>query len=402
MQTQQPTVIYLDSCDYSNFSHPSLDAAKAEQLAALRTLKKRGGVRFVYSGAHISEMSPLDQQYANAAVARTELMVELCGRSTMIAYDRLMRAELTRLVERDPHPVNVFDSNGGWFPDMGSLISPLDNLDLSRRLNEDPDWKQLNRQQRRMAEATMMKKGGFRSSFEQRAGEMDISELLAKIPMRPQDALVMKRYVIGKATRQQAEKAFLESLRDPTFMSQWFINHHDEMGAIIEWVRRPAQELLDSCSKTLSELAENLTKLSEAERANAMKGASGERWTRLKKQGMLDVVNRLIARLFPDAPACEDATLVEQYCPGIFVCLNGFYNSLQSSLGLKGRALKGSDFVDIIHALYIPYVSFFRADRYMCSVLQPLAKRFGTQVVESPATLLQALDTREALELGTS
>lgn len=391
MQTQQSTVVYLDSCDYSSLSHPSLDAAKAEQLAALRALKKRGDVVFVFSGAHISEMSPLDQQYADAAVARTELMVELCGRSTMISYDRLMRAELTRLVERDPQPVNVFDNNGGWFPDMGSLISPLDDLDLSGRMSEEADKQQLNRQQRRVAKAAMMKRGGFRSGFEQLVGEMDISELLTKIPMRPKDAIVMKRYVIGKASRQQAETAFLESLRDPTFMSQWFINHHHQMGAIIEWVRRPAQELLESCNRTLTEFAGKLAELPETERDNVMRGASGDRWRKLKKKGVLDIVNRLLAQHWPDAPACDDAALVEQYCPGIFVCLNGFYNSLQNSLGIKGRPLKGSDFVDIIHALYIPYVSFFRADRYMCGVLQPFAVRVKTQVVDSPARLLQAL-----------
>ncbi len=45
-------------------------------------------------------MSPLEEQYASAGVARTALMVELCGRTTMISYDRLMKAELLRLVER--------------------------------------------------------------------------------------------------------------------------------------------------------------------------------------------------------------------------------------------------------------------------------------------------------------
>ncbi len=394
MPAQQPCVIYLDSCDYSNLSHPKLDVAKAEQLVALRALKTRGDAVFVYSGAHISEMSPLDQQYADAAVARTKLMVELCGRSTMISYDRLMRAELTRLLERDSQRVNVLDTNGGWFPDMGSLISPLDDMDLKWRIKDEVDKQQLNRKQRRMLSATMMKGGGIRSSFEQRAGEMDMTELLTKIPMRPKDALVIKSYVMGNVTRQQADKALLECLRDPTYMAQWFINHHHQMGAIIQWVRRPAQQLLDSCNQTLANLAANFAKLTDDERTNAIKGVSGERWVKLKTQGMLDIVNRVMASLFPDAPECDDAGLVEQYCPGIFVCINGFYNSLQNSLGKNGRPLKGSDFVDIIHALYIPYVSYFRADRYMCGVLQPLATRYGTRVVESPAKLLQALDMK--------
>ncbi|MFJ4259626.1 hypothetical protein ACIP01_22025 [Pseudomonas monteilii] len=303
MHAQQSTVIYLDSCDYSNLSHPKLDAAKIEQLGALRALKKRSDTVFVYSGAHISEMSPLDQQYANAAVARTELMVELCGRSTMIAYDRLLRAELTRLVERDPHPVGVLDSNGGWFPDMGSLMSPLDELDLKGMMKAQVDKQQLSRKVRRFANAALMKNGGFRRSFEERTGDLDMTGLQDKMPMRPKDAMVIKRYILGKATRQQADKAFLESLRDPTFMSHWFIHHHHQMGAIIEWVRRPAQELLDNCNQTLTDLAENLAKLPEAERAKAMKDVSGERWAKFRKQGMLDIVNRLLANVFPGETA---------------------------------------------------------------------------------------------------
>lgn len=392
MQALQNRIIYLDSCDYSHLSHPNLDMAKSEQLAALRALKNSGDAIFVYSGVHISEMSPLDQQYANAAVTRTKLMVELCGRSTMVSCDRLIHAELNCLVTRDLKPVNVLDTNGSWFPDFGSLINPLDELDFNGKIKEEADSQHLNRKQRRMVSATMMNNAGVRRNFPHRAIELDMTELLTKYPMRPRDLVVFKNYIIGKATREQVNEAFLESLRDPTFMSKWFISHHHQLGAIVEWVRKPAQELLDICSKTLMVLSESLAKLPEAERANVMKGVSGELWTDLRKMATLEIVNRLLARHWPDAAGCEDVALVEQYCPGIFVFLNGFYNSLRNSLGTNGRVLKRSDFVDIIHALYIPYVSFFRADRYMCGVLQPLATRFGTQVVESPAKLILALD----------
>ncbi|KIH85763.1 hypothetical protein UCMB321_0130 [Pseudomonas batumici] len=43
----------------------------------------------------------MEQQYVSAGVTRTALMVELCGRTTMISYDRLMKAELTNLVALD-------------------------------------------------------------------------------------------------------------------------------------------------------------------------------------------------------------------------------------------------------------------------------------------------------------
>ncbi|MBF8721375.1 hypothetical protein [Pseudomonas guariconensis] len=96
-------------------------------------------------------------------------------------------------------------------------------------------------------------------------------------------------------------------------MSRWFVNHHHQMGAIIEWGRRPAEEPLESCNQTLTELAGKLEKLPEAERAIVMKGASGERWMKLTKKGMLDIVNGLLAQHWPDALVCEDVALVEQY-----------------------------------------------------------------------------------------
>ena len=127
-----------------------------------------------------------------------------------------------------------------------------------------------------------------------------------------------------------------------------------------------------------------------------MQSVKGERWTKLKKQGVLDIVNNLLERLLPEAPKCEDASLIERYCPGLFVCINAFYTSLHKSLGESGREPKVSDFVDLIHALYIPYVSYFRADRYMCCVLQPLAEALNTRVVASPAAIIEALEVGES------
>lgn len=271
-------------------------------------------------------------------------------------------------------------------------MSPLDEIDIAGKMRQEMDKHALNRKMRRMLTAgTTNKRGNFRSDLEQRFGQMDYSELTDKVPMRSRDITVLKNYVLGRATREEADKAFLESLRDPSYMAQWFIHHHHQLGSIVEWVRRPARQLLESCEETLTELREQLAELPESDRAAVMKGVSGTHWAKLKKQGMIDIVNRLLKLLLPGASACDDTTVIEEYCPGIFICINTFYDSLQNSFAERPRAMKASDFVDIIHALYVPYVSYFRADKYMCSVIQPLTKRFGTQVVASPAKLIAAL-----------
>lgn len=320
-------------------------------------------------------------------------MVELCGRNTMISFDRLMKAELARLATQDPQPVTAVDGDGEWFPDIGALMSPIDELDVAGAMQQQMDEHGMNRKMRRIMKASMTNKHGrIRSDLEHRCGQqLDYSELLERTPMRPRDMTVLKRYLLRKATREEADKALLESLRDPSYMAQWFLHHHHNLGAIGDWVRRPARELIDSCEQTLSRLRAQLESLPESERAAVMAGVTGERWAKLKKQGVIDIINRLLARLLPGAPGCDDAGIIEQYCPGIFICINAFYDSLQKSFGERPRAMKSSDFVDIIHALYIPYVSYFRADKHMCGVLQPLAQRFGTQVVASPGKLTAAL-----------
>lgn len=365
----------------------------ARILTALRSIKNCGEAVFVFSGAHISEMSPLDQEYASAASERTRLVVELCGRNTMISFDRLMKAELARLVTQDPQSVIALDNDGEWFPDMGALISPIDELDIAGALQKQMDEHGMNRKMRRMLKAgTTNKHGNFRSDIEQRFGQrLDYRELLERTPMRPQDMTVFKNYLLGRATREEADKAFLESLRDPSYMSQWFIHHHHKLGAIGEWVRRPARELIESCGQTLSKLRVQLEALPASERTAVMGGVSGERWIKLKKQGLIDIVNRLLVRFFPGAPRSDDLGKIQEYCPGIFICINAFYDSLQKSFGEIPRAMKASDFVDVMHALYIPYVSYFRADKYMCGILQPLTQRCGTQIVSSPAKLTAAL-----------
>ncbi|AHZ68030.1 hypothetical protein OU5_0951 [Pseudomonas mandelii JR-1] len=393
----KPAIVYLDSCDYSALSKPQLTETEAQQLATLRELKLSRTVLFVYSGAHISEMSPLDQKYATAAVERTSLMVELCGRNTLISFDRLIKAELSRLVTRSSQSVTVLDRNGEWFPDLGSLMNPIDEIDVAGKLRQEMEKHALNRKARRMVKATTTNNSGrLRSDVEKRFGQADYSELIDRVPMRPRDFTVLKNYVLGRASRGEANRAFLESLRDPDYMAQWFIHNHHQLGPIVDWVRRPARQLLESCEKTITELRTHLANLPESDRPAAIRSVNGASWEKLKQQGMIDIVNRLLTQVFPGTLACDNAQDIEDFCPGVHVCINTLYNSLQNSFTESPRVMKASDFVDIIHALYVPYVSYFRADRYMCSVVQPLIpKRFGTQVVASPGKLLMALGIQE-------
>jgi hypothetical protein len=69
-------VVYLDSSDYSALSDPRRDTPKSTLTRdALSGLAQNPRVCFAFSGAHLSELAPLDAGYAPAATARVELLV---------------------------------------------------------------------------------------------------------------------------------------------------------------------------------------------------------------------------------------------------------------------------------------------------------------------------------------
>ncbi|WLG92527.1 hypothetical protein [Pseudomonas cucumis] len=389
------TVVYLDSNDYSSLSEINLNETQTGLRSKLLSLRNASDLMFTFSGAHISEMSPLDQLHASAAIRRTTLLADLCKRNAMISFDRLMKAELENLVARKSERVAAIDTNGQWFPELGNLISPLDELDIAGTVRKQSEEEGLNRKSRRMLKSTMInKQGGFRSNVEKLGGEVDLKDLISRVPMRPCDVRVLKKYVLGTASRDEADAAFLESLRDPSFMVQWFTAHHDRLGAIGNWVRNPSQNLLDTMEFHLAILRRRLAAMPEEESAAALSSFNGAYWTKAQNQGVLDIVNRLILDLLPGESECNDLALINEYCPGISTFLRTLYSSVRNSFGKNPRAMSKSDFVDALHAMYVPYVSYFRADRYMAPIIRPHAQRFGTQVFGGVGELLTALESR--------
>ncbi|WP_372438015.1 hypothetical protein ACCM60_10615 [Pseudomonas chlororaphis subsp. aureofaciens] len=385
-------VVYLDSNDYSILSEPRLDERLTGLKEKLLYLNKHTDVMFAFSGVHISEMSPIAQNHADAATRRTSLLSLLCHRNAMISFDRLIRSELERLVIRSALPVAAIDTNGEWFPDFGSIISPLDDLNIEAVVQQQAEDAAMNRKARRMLKSTMISKNGaIRSNFERLHGRMDHQELTDKVPMRPRDARVLQRYVLGHATRAEADAAFLESLRDPSYMMQWFAEHYGRLGAVGDWVRQPARDLLNTMQGHVSDIRGRLSEMPLEERKKALSTISGAHWAKIHEASLLQIVNRLIRSLLPGESVCDDVGLVDQYCPGLSTCLRTLYSSVRNSFGENSRAMSHSDFVDALHATYVPYVSFFRADRYMTHIIRPHAERFGTKVLGSLDELVEAV-----------
>ncbi|MNJ27548.1 hypothetical protein D3C77_220550 [compost metagenome] len=380
-------IIYLDSADYSTLSAPNISGELEEAKKTLLELSASNKAIFVFSGAHISEMAPTQQIYADRANSRTNLLATLCNRNVMISFDKLIQQELGNLIQRNPNKAEAIDTNGSWFPDISDLIAPLQNLNITGNINDQLKSENLNRNQRRNLKRTMEKNGRIRSNVESKIGKFDINEFLGRYPMRPKDAITLKNYIFGKASRAEAESAFLESLRDPTWMMQWFSDHYDRLGPIGDLVRKPAENLVRIVSESILPIAENSYRGDSEEKKELQRILSKPNWQKSQDVFLLGAINRLLDGVFPNESKCTDVGLIDEYCPGISTCLRVIHNSLRNSLVENPRKIKNSDIVDAFHSIYIPYVTHFKTDNYMTGLMKPFAEKHGTTMVSDLSKL---------------
>jgi hypothetical protein len=399
-----PLRVYLDSSDFSILSDPGRrNDELASILLRLRRWVDEGKVVCYFSGTHLSEMAPIKSAYADASQRRSDLLVELCGRNALISQDILFAGELRYALHQTDHLPVVYSPSGDWYPDGVGDMSPVSQIEVTTRIEKAINDLDLNRKARREAKRKALKNGKPRAEFQTaaitNAREGDLDEIVEKYPMRPQDARVLSRYVMGDATAQEANEAFLESLRDPRWMMQWFEKHHGQLSPFIEWIRAPAASMLPSL-KAMALHAASMRQ-SDAEFGTSLADTllSSSKWAAWQDEVLLRIAMRMSKVLLNQEPEGLTTEVVDKCCPGMSVGIRSLHSAMRSTTGITPRDAKLSDFPDALHAIYAPYVDIFRADSFMSSHIEKYANRFGTKIVSKltylPSAVQVALSDRE-------
>lgn len=399
-QNRTALIVYLDSSDYSELSNPRRQSADRDALRDefLRWSNSRK-VLFTYSGVHLSEMAPLDPAYSPAATARADLLVALCKRNCFISFDELIKRELKEALSDQPGQVRPLSDDGGWFPAVDDILPPVR---LAPTVLEEVDAigkkRGANREQRRMLKRQLFK-GNQRPKIMTREllakAQLETDEIVKRYPMRPQDAEVMGKYVLGRASRDEAKSAFLNSLRDPHWMMRWFADRHDNLNTLSTWFRGPAQKM-EGLMRDLSDktkLWRRAASLAGRER-ELSRYLSSKGWANLQDELLVNVAAKLAFGFFPGYEKTLTPELLDAHCPGLATAIRSMHSSLWTAMGAQPREPEDNDFVDAMHALYAPYCDLFRADRYMSSHVRKHTERYGTEVVSGLKDLLARIQAR--------
>jgi hypothetical protein len=391
-----PIIVYLDSSDYSLLSDPR---RRTSELSALLNQLYRwiqdGRVKCVFSGTHLSEMAPLDSGVADAATRRASLLADLCGRHALVSQERLFEGELRfalGLLDQLPCP---FNDNAEWFPEGSADVFPVETFEIGPEIQSTIASLQLNRQARRKAERFAFRGGKPRAklneSLKKNARTNSLDEILQKYPMRPEDARTLGRYVVGDASAADAREAFLNSLRDPRWMMQWFSQHHGKLTPFIEWIRAPARTMIES----FNQVAEHAARLRNIDRtlgtATADELFTPKQWMQWQDETLAAVSMRLLRTLLNEYRDDIQASTIDLSCPGLSTGIRSLHSAWWTATTKTPRSACLSDFPDAMHACYAPYVDVFRADSFMAPYIARQSSRFRTIIVPKLAELVPRL-----------
>jgi hypothetical protein len=227
----------------------------------------------------------------------------------------------------------------------------------------------LNHEQRRVAMRHLFREDGPRLAYRQLVERSsllgDLEELLSKYPMRPADARTIWRYVAGLASREAADSAFLASLRDPRWMMRWFDANHSTLSPVVTWLRAPAHEFAENLTTSLQPLRAIAHEMRLHAASNILVPHLERRLTDLWAALPLQFINAALKAVLPDAPPLARTELRDSACPGLQVTAEAILGTVRDAVSRQPRPIADSDFGDVMHATYAPYVDVFRADGYM-------------------------------------
>jgi hypothetical protein len=392
----QPVRVYLDSSDFSVLSNPKgCTEELSGVLAQLKQWVSENRIVCCFSGTHLCEMAPLDVAYSDAAESRASLLVDLCGHNALISQDRLFASELKNTLKLVAQLPVAHSPVGNWYPGGIEFVLPINKLEIAAEIQDVIEGSGMNRTERRAAKRKALKGGKPRPTMHAailtnaRSGSLD--EILEKYPMRPEDARVLSRYVVGDASAQDATIAFEASLRDPRWMMQWLGKNGALLNQFTTWIRGPAASMQ-------IHLNDMVQKSASVRRCDADFGTtfadslfSSSEWLALQDKLLHGIAVRMSKELLSHDASELSVSSIDKDCPGLSVGIRSLHSAWWTTTSQRPRWPKLSDFPDGLHAMYAPYVDIFRADAFMAPHIAKVCDRFGTKVVSKLTQLPSAI-----------
>lgn len=368
-----PLKVYLDTQDYS-----ALYKGRVPDIYDF-LLKKVASkeIEVCFSYPLIAELlTDADPSHKEDRIARAKCIKSLCGKNTFRFIDRIKFH-------------GAFSADGDWMPSMGRVLS-LDGLSdtfLDEMLRNFPtaNRKQVNALKNKRAIKRLIKENPnifYKKPIDPQTFPIPVSKKFLEEHM-------LLKYLEGELPRHVAEKEFLECFTNIEFLVETLFHYAGKSNLLFDNVRSAGESIkvfilkLREASLAISTQKRSIKSLEAQIRKDGNWNLVGDDIKEIKLSAYKiptidrDWINKTIGeksklRTFPDS----------------------FFDSLIAYINAhlkQSQEMKGSDIVDIMHSVYIPYADLWRGDKAFSDLLMKEKLPHKEKIVPTLASLPQRI-----------
>lgn len=393
--------VYLDSQDFSRFADPWRTESQ-ETYQRLLDATKAGKIVCRFSAIHIMEALHISADDKKHALRRAEVIRNLCGSHCLLFWQDLVVAEAEAVISEVSFTKSkALLDNGQW------AAIPQFDPKAFRRDFQDALKKQKNEINSQLIQANVSRSERRRRLADVKAGKLpgtsleatealmkngmndlsdDAKRLMDHVSPRDMHALLRGRGSLG-GVREGLSSVLLDL---PTF----FNRHYD--GAVglqqaFGMLRRIGADISRATLEARTAMDE-MADLSGPQAAKAKARHSLKKFQQKTREKILKRIWEVEGLKSKGISfAVWEASVIASKpgaIPSVDALVEGLSIHLQryASAGAN-RNLEDSDFGDMFHMIYMPYVDAFRCDVNAKQVAAPIAKRLGVRLLSRPRDL---------------
>jgi hypothetical protein len=364
--------IYLDSNDFSDLSAPEdrLKPDDASVLTALRKARRDGSATILLSPPLLSEAVHASETSKEHALRRASLMRDLCGKDSLLYPTDVCKLEFDRALSGKPPPSlsDIVSGEDKWFGTRYDLQSLHDTRKAAQqKLHEHLN--KLPRDKRRKLKSQLnFFKASSRPLLAQLMKEGQIDNDKNEFPFNMINQNQYVDWLLGGKTDFDLHKQLREMLSDPYLLFKHLVDEAGLRDQLYSMTRGGGQGLVNS----LDAVGNNLIKLSELAVQARQNIKPRDLADELFFNSILtEVIAPLSDRRLEGYSNAQILELLDQ-CPSASILAHVLreytHTFVQANFarfehgGRTPTSAKRSDFGDLMHIFYAPYVDIFRCD----------------------------------------
>ena len=388
--TNRPLQVYLDSSDFSVLSNPEPYSAYANVKQILLTLASRGEIEIRFSYAHIVEAAPTAQEHLPYALARFRCITALCGQKCLADPAFVMQQKAMVAGHNTNGGTQILRDDGDWCP---SYEVDLEVPDLATAWRAELST--FPRKMRRVQTRKFFDSQGRLRATEHTKLRAQAGGILAaeqhQYPMTPQALAAMERFILGVGSKADVNNTLRQSLNDLEIFAEWHAKYWNSISKFSSWLRQSGDNMKASL-ELASEAAESSydMHLLMGKTEREAKAAIANSYMAISA----GFASRIAEALNPSRVGGSPTADIDWKTAPALMCVSAVAGSAYRLTSLdptQKRKARTSDFGDLLHCAYIPYVDIFRTDGFMARAISdaglPLKTHIVANLLELPKLL---------------